>query len=128
MNTTKKKLSESENKRLEIITILALIIFAVISLFIKNIFTQKETSDNISVFVNSKKINEINGVKIDINVDNTFVIGDLDSDYNIIEIKDKKVRCIDSNCPDKICVKHGYLNREIDNDIIVCAPHRLLIK
>lgn len=128
MENKKKKLSESENKRLEIIAILTLIIFAVISLFIKNILTQNESSDNISIYVNSKKIDEINGVKIDINVDNTFMIGDLDSNYNIIEIKDKKVRCIDSNCPDKICVKHGYLNKEIDNDMIVCAPHRLLIK
>lgn len=128
MNFKKKKLTERENKKLEIISILALIIFALASLFIKNIFTSNEPQDNISVFVNGKRITEINGIKIDINSDYTFTIGDKDFDYNTIEIKDKKVRCIDSNCKDEICVKHGYLNREVDNDMIICAPHRLLIK
>ena len=37
--------------------------------------------------------------------------------YSIIEIKDKKVRCIEANCPDKICVEHGVLNDAIDNCI-----------
>ena len=128
MSFQKKKLSEGENKKLEIIAILSLIVFALISLFIKNFFSVENPTTNISVFVNGEKINEIDGKKIDINIDNTFIIGDLNSNYNIIEIKDKKVRCIDASCPDKICVKHGYLNRDLDNDIIVCAPHRLLIK
>ena len=124
----KIKLTESENKKLEIVSIIILISFALISLFIKNILIDKTPENNISIFVDGKKIEEINGIKIDINIDNTFTIGDVHSDYNIIEIKNQKIRCIDSNCPDNICVKHGYLNRDIDNDMIVCAPHRLLIK
>lgn len=128
MAFSNKKLAVSENKKLEIIAILMLIVFALISLFIKNLFNGNNKSYNITVFVNGERVSEINGIKIDINVDNTFIIGDLNSDYNIIEIKDKKVSCIDSNCQDKICVRHGYLNRDVDNDMIVCAPHKLLIK
>lgn len=128
MPIKKKKLTDSENKRIEIIAIIALILFAIISMLIKDAFRNKDTARNISIYLNGKKIEEIDGVKIDINVDNTLTIGDLNSNYNIIEIKDKQIRCIDANCPDKICVQHGYLNRDIDNDIIACAPHRLLIK
>ena len=83
------KLSESQNKKLEIISIFLLIAFATFSLFIKNTFlnTNKE---NIALYINGERITELNGNKIDINTDNTFIIGDLNSDYNIIEIKNKK--------------------------------------
>lgn len=124
------KLSEKQNKLLETIAILMLIVFALISYFVtKSINGNQVSADdkNISIFVDGEKVTQIDGIKIDINVDRTFTIGDKDADYNIIEIKNKKVRCIDSNCPDKICVNHGYLNSDIDNDLIVCAPHRLLI-
>ena len=126
----KKKLSEEQNKKLEILAILMLIAFALVSYFIANIVKNGVSNtdpNNINVFVNGEKITEIDGIPIDINVDRTFTIGDELGEYNTIEIKDKKIRCIDSNCPDKICVNHSYLSKEIDNDMIVCAPHRLVI-
>ena len=113
---------------LETAAIIMLIVFALISYLItKNINGNQVGDRNITVFVDGKKITHIDGVKIDINVDRTFIIGDKDGDYNTIEIKNKKVRCIDANCPDKICMSHSYLNSDIDNDMIVCAPHKLMI-
>lgn len=126
----KKKLSEEQNKKLEILAILMLIAFALISYFITNAIKNSGSNmgtNNISIFVHGEKITKIDGVPIDINVDRTFIVEDMTAEYNVIEIKDKKVRCIDSNCPDKICVNHGYLNSNIDNDMIVCAPHGLII-
>ena len=126
----KKKLNEEQNKKLEIFAILMLIAFALISYFISNFVKNSGSnldSNNINVFVNGERITKIDGIPIDISVDRTFTIGGETTDYNVIEIKDKKIRCIDSNCPDKICVNHGFLNEEIDNDMIVCAPHRLVI-
>ena len=124
----KMKLTEKQNKMLETAAIIMLIVFALSSYFITKNINRKQVGDrNITVFVDGKKITDVDGIKIDINVDRTFIIGDKDGDYNTIEIKNKKVRCIDANCPDKICVSHNYLNSEIDNDIIVCAPHRLMI-
>ena len=126
----KTKLSEKQNKLLETAMIIILIVFALVSYFITKIInngSKNTTTKNITIFVNGEKLTYVDGVKIDINVDRTFTIGDKNSGYNIIEIKNKKVRCIDSNCPDKICVNHGYLNSEVDNDIIVCAPHRVMI-
>ena len=124
----KMNLTEKQNKMLETATIIMLIVFALNSYFITKNINGKQVGDrNITVFVDGKKITDVDGIKIDINVDRTFVIGDKDGDYNTIEIKNKKVRCIDANCPDKICVSHSFLNDDIDNDMIICAPHRLII-
>lgn len=128
MSTNKRiKLSEKENKKLEIFATLALIVFALISYLISTFLIKKDRR-NISVFVNGVQITEVNGNKLDLNLPGTYTIGDPNTEYNVIEIKDHRVRCIDANCPDKICVSHGYLNPDIDNDIIVCAPHKLLIQ
>ena len=124
----KNRLTEKQNKILETIAIIMLIVFALLSYFITHLINGKnKDTRNVSIYVNGERLTSINGKKIDINIDNTFTIGDATNVYNIIEIKDKKVRCIDAYCRDKICVKHGYLNGNIDNDMIVCAPHRLII-
>lgn len=122
----REKLSDKEVKKLEVIAILGLIIFAVLSYILSN-FIFKSDKRNIAIFLSGEKINQIDGNRIDIDRDSTFVIGDKNSDYNIIEIKNKKVSCIEANCPDCICVEHGELREDIDNDMIVCAPHRLVI-
>ena len=121
------KISEEQNKKLETIAIIALIIFALASYFVTNFIFKKDTR-NISIFVDGTRVTQVNGKNIDLNTPGTYTIGDPNGDFNIIEIKDHRVRCIDANCPDKICISHGYLNPDIDNDIIVCAPHKLTIQ
>lgn len=121
------KISEEKNKKLETFAIIGLIVFAVAS-YIITTFVFKKDRKNISVFVNGEQITQINGHRIDLNIPGNYTIGDPNGEFNVIEIKDHKVRCIDANCPDKVCVSHGYLNPEIDNDMIVCAPHKLTIQ
>ncbi len=43
----------------------------------------------------------------------------------VIEVQDGKIRVKKSNCPQKICVKHGWLNYA--NDVIVCIPNKTII-
>jgi hypothetical protein len=43
-----------------------------------------------------------------------------------IEILNNRVRIIDSDCIEKICVNTGYIKNE--NQIIVCLPNKLYIK
>ena len=45
--------------------------------------------------------------------------------YNIIEVSDGKIRIIESDCRDQICVKHGALTGHTP---IVCLPHKLVIQ
>lgn len=46
--------------------------------------------------------------------------------YNTIIIKDKSIGIIDSDCPDKICVKSGFISQP--GEISVCLPHKLMIE
>ena len=121
------KISEEQNKKLETIAIIALLIFALVSYLLTHFVFKKDTR-NISVFVDGTRVTQVSGRKIDLSLPGTYTIGDPNGGFNIIEIKDHKVRCIDANCSDKICVSHGYLNPDIDNDMIICAPHKLTIQ
>ena len=49
------------------------------------------------------------------------------SDKNILAITNNSVSCIESNCPDKICVHKGKITKDFDNDMIVCMPHGLIV-
>lgn len=46
--------------------------------------------------------------------------------YNIIEIKDQSIRIIDADCPDKICIKSGFISES--GQSLVCLPHKLMIE
>ena len=43
----------------------------------------------------------------------------------VIEVSNGKIRVRDSDCPQKICVKHGWL--KYANDVIVCLPNKTII-
>ena len=45
---------------------------------------------------------------------------------NTIEIKDGRIRVKDADCPDKVCVKTGWLSSSAIP--IVCLPHHLVIE
>jgi len=45
--------------------------------------------------------------------------------YAVIEIKDKQVRMVSANCPDKLCVKQGYISKA--GQSIVCLPQKIVI-
>ncbi|MDD5773720.1 MAG: NusG domain II-containing protein [bacterium] len=43
-----------------------------------------------------------------------------------IEISGRKVRMLDSSCPNKICVKSGWINKR--GESIICLPNRAIVK
>lgn len=45
---------------------------------------------------------------------------------NTIEIKDGKVRMVQANCPDQLCVHSHPIGK--NGEMIVCLPHRLYVK
>jgi hypothetical protein len=63
-----------------------------------------------------------NGRKIIRNIEKNCII---DLEDIVIEIKDKKVRVLESNCPDKLCVKTGWIEK--NTDFIICVPNNLKI-
>ncbi len=46
--------------------------------------------------------------------------------FNTIEIKDEKVRVVEADCPDLICVYTGW--RGHVGQLIVCMPHYFVVK
>lgn len=46
-------------------------------------------------------------------------------DFNTIEVSPGHIRIIDSTCPDKTCIKHGYVY--LNGTPAVCLPHKLII-
>lgn len=45
---------------------------------------------------------------------------------SIVEIKNDKVRMFSSPCPDKLCVREGYISKP--GQMIVCVPNRVILK
>lgn len=45
---------------------------------------------------------------------------------NVVEVRDGKIRVKEADCPDKTCVKSGWLNSSAMP--IVCLPNRLVIE
>lgn len=118
------------NKKRTTTNIIASIALALIVVFIC-VFSYKISNFNSSnktlcIEFNGKKITEIDGKSVDLNKNMTFTLKN-GSEYNTLCIKDGKIACIDANCHDKICVKKGYIDGTHDNDIIACAPHKLVI-
>lgn len=45
---------------------------------------------------------------------------------NIVEIESGKVHIYDADCPDKICIKDGFISKP--GQILVCLPHKVVIQ
>jgi len=45
--------------------------------------------------------------------------------FLFVQVKDEKVRVIKSTCPDKLCVKQGWIDKP--GESIVCLPNRISI-
>ena len=49
-----------------------------------------------------------------------------DGEFNQIRVEDGKIAVIDASCPDKLCVRRGYISG--GGIPIVCLPHRLTVE
>ncbi len=82
------------------------------------------------------KLDRTNNVKVEIRCKNKKNFFELDknrkfkvecgSGYLIVEIKNKKVRVVKSTCPNKICVKTGWISKK--GETIACVPNNIIIK
>ncbi len=44
---------------------------------------------------------------------------------NVVEVADGRVRVADADCPDRLCVRQGWIR--YDGESIVCLPHKLIV-
>lgn len=57
--------------------------------------------------------------------DATFPIQSEDG-YNLLQIADGRVKILEADCRDQICVKHMTISKR--GESIVCLPHQLVIE
>jgi len=100
---------------LDKVIFLLLIILTITSfLFIKRLLYQgnlvRISSDNKTVYILPLTEDRIVSVKTR-------------NRENVIEIKDKRVRMREASCPDKLCVKQGWIER----GAIICLPNRVVV-
>ncbi|MGG6311537.1 NusG domain II-containing protein [Paenibacillus macerans] len=46
--------------------------------------------------------------------------------YNILKVHDNGIEMIDADCPDKLCLTFGFIDR--NGGTIVCLPHKLMVE
>ena len=101
-----------------------LIILLFTFLFVRNIHDESNKKLYISidnVDVTEKYITpSINSYPQNIKIETEY-------GYNTLLIYETKIACTDSNCKDKICVNRKFIHKNFDNEMIVCAPHKLII-
>ena len=106
-----------------------LIIFIVVSIAIGygvKIYNSNKYKNNDSI-----AIIEINGTeygKYDLKTANnkTLELKVSENAVSIVEFKDGKVRIKEAQCPDKVCVKTGWISKP--GEVIVCLPYKIVIK
>lgn len=45
---------------------------------------------------------------------------------NVITVEDNKIKMEDADCPDKVCIKPGFINKP--GQTLVCLPHKVVIE
>lgn len=103
--------------------ILGLILVSVIGFFVYKQYSKG--SHHIAVIKQDGKV--IKTIDLDEVKEKTEIkIPYKDKDYNTIEVEPGRIRFIDADCPDKVCVKTGWISEP--GQTAVCLPHKLMIK
>lgn len=110
-------------KSLDIVVIVVLIIVALGSSAVPFISSHKNFNDKyVEIEVKGKLFKRL---PLDNNRSKRITV-QTDLGKNIIEITNGKVKIIDADCPDKICIKDGSIDKP--GDVLVCLPHKVLIQ
>ena len=98
---------------------LLLIVLIIISasgfIFVKKVFPE---GTDVMISVDGKP-----AYKLSLNEDKTLRVGVVNGCFVIVEIKDKWVRVGDADCPNRICISNGWIER----GAIVCLPNRIAV-
>lgn len=109
-------------KKLDYIVIIILTLFTIAS-FIGTIFYSNKKYNEVYVEI------EVDGKlykKVPLQNHEEIIKIESAEGVNIIEITQGKVHVQDADCPDKVCVKDGFISKP--GQILVCLPNRVLIQ
>lgn len=110
-------------KKGDFVVVLLLLISSIGSLFFINNRPSNYQNVYVSIQQDGKEIRKIefdsvkSGEKI--RIDSKY-------GYNVLEIGDKKIRSIESDCQEKIHIKQGWISKP--GQVLVCLPHKLVVE
>ncbi|WP_294603760.1 NusG domain II-containing protein [uncultured Lactobacillus sp.] len=110
-------------KKLKLGDFLIIIVLLIISFTPFYMLHNQEKADNQIIGI--VKINNREVKKLPLNKDQKWRY-QKNGKINIVQIKNHKIRVIDANCKDQVCVKEGWKSES--GDTIVCLPHKFLIE
>lgn len=62
---------------------------------------------------------------VDLGTSCEFTVMSPNGGYNTVQVKDGKIGITEADCPDRICVRRGFIDR--GGLPIVCLPHKLSV-
>ena len=107
-----------KSRKKEIIAVLVLVVIAVSSFVCIRLFAEGK-GIFVKVYVNNKL-----SKTFDLGSDQEYFI-ETKVGYNLLIIKNNKVRILDADCPNKICVDKGYISK--NGESIICIPHHVVV-
>lgn len=107
-------------KKRDIILFAIVVILIVQAVFINKYFNSGQ-GGRVEVYVENKLYNTY-----PLDKDQKIDIGEKNGRVNKIYIHNKGVEMTTANCPDKVCVHTGFINKP--GQSIVCLPHKINVK
>lgn len=118
----------TEKKTAKILALLICLILLGSILTLLLIYSNRNTSTNASLIADIYQ----NGTLLesiplnDVEKSYTFTITGEDGCTNIIEVRNGSIGIISADCPDKLCVKQGFIDSSLLP--ITCLPNRVVIQ
>lgn len=105
-------------KRIRSIIILAGILL--VSAVWLMIYGTKDTGGQVVITLGGEVIQEM-----PLNVDDSFLAGSKEGDYNLIVVENGKAYVSEVNCANQICKNSQSISKS--GEVITCIPHRLVV-
>ncbi len=121
MKCIKIKEMRHSMKRFDLIIIIVLIVLVLVSFQFIKAYQNKDYSEKyVQISVDGKKVKEI-----PLNDNETFTVK-TEFGTNVIKVENGKVHVHEADCPDKICIKDGYIDKP--GEILVCLPNKVVVE
>lgn len=112
---------ERDNKRLNLILVLAIAAVACVGLVATRLMGANTNADTATVVIRD---GEQNVYELPLNQNTTKTVT-TDLGTNLIKIKDGRVHVEEADCPNQDCVHQGWVDAA--GEQIVCLPHKLTV-
>ena len=108
-------------KKRDILVVILLLFLSIGMAFFVQKIKSNENGNYLRVELNGKEYG-----RYPLDKDKTFKIKIDEDEYNIVEIKNGKVKMREANCRDLICTHMPSIEKI--GETIVCLPHRLILE